>query len=69
MKVMILEKSGNALVLKNIPKPIPNENQVLIKVNACAVCRTDLHIFDGELKEPKLPLVLGHEIVGEIIKK
>jgi len=68
MKVMILEKSGNALVLKNIPKPIPNENQVLIKVNACAVCRTDLHIFDGELKEPKLPLVLGHEIVGEIIK-
>jgi len=68
MKAMVLEKVGHPLVLKNIAQPKPNENQVLIKVNACAVCRTDLHIFDGELNEPELPLVLGHEIVGEIIK-
>ena len=66
MKAMILEKAGRPLVLKNIPTPVPNSDQVLIKVKACAVCRTDLHIFDGELTKPKLPLVLGHEIVGEI---
>jgi len=68
MKAMVLEKRSTPLVLKELEIPKPNANQVLIKVKACAVCRTDLHIFDGELKEPKLPLVLGHEIVGEIVE-
>jgi len=65
---MVLEKRSTPLVLKELEIPKPNANQVLIKVKACAVCRTDLHIFDGELKEPKLPLVLGHEIVGKIVE-
>ena len=65
---MVLEKRSTPLVLKELGIPKPNANQVLIKVKACAVCRTDLHIFDGELSEPKLPLVLGHEIVGEIVE-
>lgn len=65
---MVLEKRSTPLVLKELGIPKPNANQVLIKVKACAVCRTDLHILDGELKEPKLPLVLGHEIVGEIVE-
>jgi len=65
---MVLEKRSTPLVLKELEIPKPNANQVLIKVKACAVCRTDLHIFDGELKEPKLPLVLGHEIVGEVVE-
>jgi len=68
MKAMVLEKRSTPLVLKELENPKPNANQVLIKVKACAVCRTDLHIFDGELKEPKLPLVLGHEIVGEVVE-
>jgi len=68
MKAMVLEKRSTPLVLKELGIPKPNANQVLIKVKACAVCRTDLHIFDGELSEPKLPLVLGHEIVGEIVE-
>jgi len=68
MKAMVLEKRSTPLVLKELEIPKPNANQVLIKVKACAVCRTDLHIFDGELSEPKLPLVLGHEIVGEIVE-
>ena len=68
MKAMVLEKRSTPLVLKELEIPKPNANQVLIKVKACAVCRTDLHIFDGELKEPKLPLVLGHEIVGEVVE-
>jgi propanol-preferring alcohol dehydrogenase len=54
------------LKLAELPVPVPGENQILIKVAACGVCRTDLHVFDGELAEPKLPLVLGHEIVGRI---
>jgi propanol-preferring alcohol dehydrogenase len=68
MKAMVLEKRSTPLVLKELEIPKPNANQVLIKVKACAVCRTDIHIFDGELSEPKLPLVLGHEIVGEIVE-
>jgi len=68
MKAMILEEQGKQLVLKEIPVPIISEEQILIKVHACGVCRTDLHIYDGELKEPKLPLVLGHEIIGEVIE-
>lgn len=68
MKAMVLEKSLQPLVLKEVPIPKPLSQQVLIKVTACGVCRTDLHIIDGELIKPKLPLILGHEIVGAIIQ-
>lgn len=54
------------LRLTELPVPKPNSEQVLIRVHACAVCRTDLHIVDGELTHPKLPLILGHQIVGTI---
>lgn len=64
MRAMLLTKESKTLLLKNIEKPIPNRAQALIKVCACGVCRTDLHILDGELPAPKLPLVLGHQIVG-----
>ncbi len=65
---MIFENKKSPLVLRDIPSPVPNSDQVLIKVIACAVCRTDLHIVDGELTEPKIPLVLGHEIVGKVVE-
>jgi propanol-preferring alcohol dehydrogenase len=67
MKVMVFEKQGTALSIQEVPVPVPEVNQVLIRVHACGVCRTDLHIIDGELKNPKLPLIIGHEIVGEIV--
>ncbi len=68
MKAMVLESPGRALVLKNVSVPEPDDNQVLIKIHACGVCRTDLHIVDGELTGPKLPLIIGHEIVGSVLK-
>ena len=63
MKAMILEKAGTPLILRDISRPKPHVAQVLIKIEACGVCRTDLHIVDGELTEPKLPLIpgVGHE--------
>lgn len=67
MKAMVMEESRKPLVLKNILLPSPAAGQVLIKVIACGVCRTDVHILDAELNEPKLPLIPGHEIVGSIM--
>ena len=67
MKAMVLDKQGEPLVLQEITQPEYSADQVLIKVNACAVCRTDLHVCDGDLPEPKLPLIPGPEIVGKII--
>lgn len=64
---MLLEEVGSPLQSQQIPVPKPGPTQVLIKVGACAVCRTDLHVVDGDLQEPKLPLVPGHEIVGRVI--
>jgi len=64
MNAMLLEKVGAPLRMRDIPVPIPQPGQVLLQVCACGVCRTDLHIHDGELKNPKLPLILGHQIVG-----
>lgn len=64
MKAMVLEKAGTPLVLRQMPDPVPGDGEILVRVEACAVCRTDLHILDGELADPKLPLVPGHEIVG-----
>ncbi len=66
MRAMILEAQRQPLKLVDIPEPVPGDGQILIKVNACGVCRTDLHIVDGDLKEPKLPLVLGHQIAGTV---
>ncbi len=67
MRAMLLEAPGEPLTLKQVPVPAPGPNQVLLQVHACGVCRTDLHILAGELKNPKLPLILGHQIVGTII--
>ena len=63
---MVLEKLGQPLQLGDVPKPKPGRGQLLVRVTACAVCRTDLHIVDGELPEPKLPLILGHQIVAYV---
>jgi propanol-preferring alcohol dehydrogenase len=68
MKAMVLEKQRQPLVLKTLPLPEPSPRQVLIKIFACGICRTDLHIVDGELQQPKLPLIPGHEIVGVVVK-
>ena len=66
MKAMVMERAGEPLRAAELKVPAPGPHQVLIKVAACGVCRTDLHILDGELTQPKLPLVLGHEIVGRV---
>jgi propanol-preferring alcohol dehydrogenase len=66
MKAMLLDRAGAPLQPAELDVPQPAPGQLLIKVASCGVCRTDLHIFDGELAHPKLPLVLGHEIVGHI---
>lgn len=64
MKAMVLEKPGTPLKAVDYPDPVPGPGQIRLKVEACAVCRTDLHVVDGDLHNPKLPLVPGHEIVG-----
>jgi alcohol dehydrogenase, propanol-preferring len=63
---MILEAPRQPLVLREIPIPKPQAHQVVVRVNSCAICRTDLHVTDGELAEPKLPLIPGHQIVGRV---
>ena len=68
MRAMILHKAGEPLRLETVPDPEPAPGQVLIAVEACGVCRTDLHIVDGDLKHPKLPLIPGHEIVGRVVR-
>jgi alcohol dehydrogenase, propanol-preferring len=67
MRAMVLERQGEPLRLAELPEPEPAPGQVLLSVAACGVCRTDLHIIDGELTEPKLPLVPGHQIVGTVV--
>ncbi|WP_374480373.1 zinc-dependent alcohol dehydrogenase family protein [Zoogloea sp.] len=64
MRAMVLHRPGEALRLESRPVPRPGPGQILIRVEACGVCRTDLHLIDGELPEPRLPIVPGHEIVG-----
>jgi propanol-preferring alcohol dehydrogenase len=66
MKAMILEKPGQPLQLLDKLDPIPGSGDILVKVSACGVCRTDLHVVDGELSDPRLPIVPGHEIVGTV---
>jgi propanol-preferring alcohol dehydrogenase len=64
MRAMILEEPGRPLREADVPSPVPRPGQVLLRVRACGVCRTDLHIVDGELTQPKRPLIPGHQIVG-----
>ena len=64
MRAMTLTRPNSPLTLAEIPIPEPTKDQLLVKVECCAVCRTDLHVVDGELPDPKLPLVPGHQIVG-----
>lgn len=68
MRAMVLRAPGQPLVAEIRPRPAPGPGQVLIRVTACAVCRTDLHIVDGELTEAKLPIIPGHEIVGHVVE-
>jgi propanol-preferring alcohol dehydrogenase len=68
MRAMILEQTGKPLSLRDGPVPEPADRQVLLQVLACAVCRTDLHVVDGELPNPKLPLIIGHQIVGRVTR-
>ena len=66
MRAMVLDQPKEPLQLRDAPKPKPGKGQLLVRVTICAVCRTDLHIVDGELADPKLPLILGHQIVGRV---
>jgi propanol-preferring alcohol dehydrogenase len=68
MHAMVLDTPGTPLRLAELPRPTPAAGQVLLRVRACAICRTDLHVADGELPHPKLPLVPGHEIVGTVLE-
>src|SRR3954463_5065564 len=67
MRAMVLEAARTPLRETELPDPQPGAGQVLVGVHACAVCRTDLHVVDGELPRPKLPLVPGHQIVGRVL--
>src|SRR5436305_8618748 len=66
MRAMVLEAPRTAVVLRDVARALPAAGELLVRVYVCAVCRTDLHIVDGELDEPKLPLILGHQIVGRV---
>ncbi len=68
MRAMVLTQPQQLLRETDLPTPNPRAGEVLVRVRACAVCRTDLHVIDGELTRPKLPLVPGHEIVGEVLE-
>jgi alcohol dehydrogenase, propanol-preferring len=69
VKAMVLERVGGPLVLRTLDDAVPSDEQVLLDVTACGVCRTDLHVLDGELPRPKLPLILGHQIVGRVVAR
>jgi propanol-preferring alcohol dehydrogenase len=66
MRAMVLEKIGSPLAVRNVPDPKQGRGQLLVRITACGVCRTDLHILDNELADPALPLILGHQIVGRV---
>jgi propanol-preferring alcohol dehydrogenase len=68
MRAMVLDEARTPLQLRELPEPLAGPGELLVRVIACAVCRTDLHIVDGELTRPKLPLVVGHQIVGEVVE-
>src|SRR5215510_16608826 len=66
MRAMVLERPGTPLTLRERPVPVPSAGDLLVEIAACGVCRTDLHVVDGELPDPRLPIVPGHEIVGRV---
>jgi len=66
MRAMVFEGVGQPLVEQEVPTPEPGSGQLQLRVTACGICRTDLHVVDGDLTEPVLPLIPGHQIVGEI---
>ena len=66
MRAMVLDAPREPVKLRCLPRPQPASNELLVKIAACAVCRTDLHVVDGELPDPKYPIIPGHEIVGRI---
>jgi propanol-preferring alcohol dehydrogenase len=67
MRAMVLDEPRRPLRHADLPEPSPGPGELFVRIEACAVCRTDLHIVDGELTRPKLPLVVGHQIVGEVV--
>lgn len=67
MRAMVMAEVARPLMEREVARPSPSEGELLIRISACAVCRTDLHVLDGDLTEPKLPLIMGHEIVGEVV--
>lgn len=67
MRAVVLDAPGTPLEVRDLPDPEPGPHQVLLRVRACGVCRTDLHLIDGELPEPKRPVIPGHQIVGEVV--
>jgi propanol-preferring alcohol dehydrogenase len=69
MRAMVLDRPGQTLRFREVAVPEPGTDQILIKVHACGVCRTDLHVVDGELTEAKMPIIPGHEIVGSVVRK
>ena len=69
MRAMVLESQKQPLNLRDVEKPVAGERELLIEVQACGICRTDLHVVDADLTEPKLPLIPGHQIVGTIVAK
>ena len=68
MKAMVLDSPGTPLREAELPAPEPGQGELLVRVDACGVCRTDLHVVDGELPDPKLPLVPGHQVVGRVVE-
>lgn len=68
MRAMVLEKVKAPLKLLKLDKPIPKKKEILVQVATCGICRTDLHVIDGDLPYPKLPLILGHQIVGKVVQ-
>jgi len=67
LRAMIMQRQHQPLQLTELPTPIPDAGQLLLRVHTCGVCRTDLHVIDGDLKKPKLPVILGHQIVGSVV--
>ncbi len=67
MRAMVLDRAGEPLQWREVSRPVPDSGELLLRVRACGVCRTDLHVTDGDLSNPKFPLILGHEIVGTVV--
>src|SRR3954471_7336110 len=67
MRAMVLERPGDPLVMRERRVPPPAAGEIMVEVAACGVCRTDLHLVDGELPDPKLPVIPGHEIIGTVV--